>query len=42
VRQEFRLVGTFAAETLPPQDDGQAAAAQPQLAPMRVRQRFTE
>ena len=42
VRQEFRLVGTFAAETLPPQDDSQAAAAQPQLAPMRVRQRFTE
>jgi hypothetical protein len=42
VRQEFRLVGTFAAETLPPQDDGQPAAAQPQLSPMRVRQRFTE
>ena len=45
VRQEFRLVGTFTTETLPATGgDGEGAQpAQPtQLAPMRVRQRFTE
>jgi hypothetical protein len=44
VRREFRLVGTFTTETLPPppQGDGLRAATPKQLAPMRVRQRFTE
>jgi len=38
VREEYRLVGTFTCEALPPDGDEKA----PELAPMRVRQRFTE
>jgi hypothetical protein len=41
LRTEYRMVGTFTAEALPRLDEPDALPAS-RLAPMRVRQRFTE